>query len=96
PINLFISSADELFGPITTIRHMGHPVVHILWSAFALNVSDWEHINDVHGIVSDANKLQQSFSSENHGNTLVCSSCSQRTADKLGSEKKYNKVHAIP
>ncbi|KIM67464.1 hypothetical protein SCLCIDRAFT_107416, partial [Scleroderma citrinum Foug A] len=78
PINLFIGSADELFGPITTIQCTGHPVTHIPWSASktdplqsTLKVSDWERINDVHRIISDANKLQQSFSSKNHA-TLWC------------------------
>ncbi|KIM61041.1 hypothetical protein SCLCIDRAFT_122924, partial [Scleroderma citrinum Foug A] len=66
PINLFLSSADELFGPITTIRHNGKVVKHIPWSAFAFKVSDWEHLNDTCSIIADVNNLQQSFSSDTH------------------------------
>ncbi|KIM50460.1 hypothetical protein SCLCIDRAFT_34272 [Scleroderma citrinum Foug A] len=64
PINLFISSADELFGPITTICCNGQVAKRIPWSMFTFKVSNWEHLNDVHSIIADANNLQQSFSSE--------------------------------
>ncbi|KAG1751591.1 uncharacterized protein EDB91DRAFT_1243837 [Suillus paluster] len=40
-INLFISSADELFGPITSIRCHGKVIKHIPWTAFTLRTSDW-------------------------------------------------------
>jgi hypothetical protein len=64
-INLFISSADELFGPITVIRRVpGLPPQKILWTAFRLEARDWERINDIRSIISDANSLQQYFSHE--------------------------------
>ncbi|KIM58220.1 hypothetical protein SCLCIDRAFT_128703, partial [Scleroderma citrinum Foug A] len=66
PINLFLSSADELFGPITTIHRNSKVVKHIPWSAFAFKVSDWERLNDTRSIIADANNLQQSFSSDTH------------------------------
>ena len=62
PINLFINSADELFGPITTVRRPGMPVKCIPWTAFAFLSSDWDWIKDLHAIISDANNLQQIFS----------------------------------
>jgi hypothetical protein len=61
---LFISSADELFGPITSIRQPGYPVKHIPWTAFTIKSSDWERVNDTHTILSDANSIQHLFSSE--------------------------------
>jgi len=64
PINLFVNSADELFGPITTIRQPGMPVKCIPWMAFSFQPADWEQINDFHNIISDANSLQQVFSSD--------------------------------
>ena len=61
---MFISSADELFGPITSIRRPGYPVKHIPWTAFAIKSSDWERANDTHAILSDANSIQHLFSYE--------------------------------
>lgn len=61
---MFISSADELFGPITSIRRPGHPVKHIPWTAFTIKSSDWERVNDTHAILSDANRIQHLFSYE--------------------------------
>ncbi|KAG1719713.1 hypothetical protein EDB19DRAFT_1647826, partial [Suillus lakei] len=63
-INLFVSSADELFGPITSIRRHGRVTKHIPWTAFALKTLDWERVNDTRIIISDANDIQQYFSSE--------------------------------
>ncbi|KAG1894177.1 uncharacterized protein F5891DRAFT_961987 [Suillus fuscotomentosus] len=63
-INLFVSSADELFGPITSIRCHGWVTKHIPWTAFALKTSDWERMNNTRIIISDANDIQQYFSSE--------------------------------
>ncbi|KIM68363.1 hypothetical protein SCLCIDRAFT_105624, partial [Scleroderma citrinum Foug A] len=64
PINLFVNSAGELYRPITTIRRDGC-VRHIPWTAFLLKPLDWDHVNDVRAIISDANNLQQVFSDEN-------------------------------
>ena len=64
PINLFINSADELFGPITTIRRAGLPAKQIPWTTFSFKASDWERVNDIRTIVADANNIQQYFSHE--------------------------------
>lgn len=45
PLKLFLSSADELFGPITTLRKNGRIVKKIPWSTFILNDEDWERID---------------------------------------------------
>ena len=51
PIGLFLSSADEIFGPITTLRRDNRVVKHIPWSAFKLADSDWQRVVDVHDIL---------------------------------------------
>jgi hypothetical protein len=51
PIGLFLSSADELFGPITTIRGDNRVVKHVPWSAFKLADSDWQRVVDVRDIL---------------------------------------------
>ncbi|KAG1872945.1 hypothetical protein DFJ58DRAFT_651609, partial [Suillus subalutaceus] len=51
-------------GPVTTIRHPGSPVKHIPWKAFTIGPVDWELINTTWNIISDANNIQQYFSSE--------------------------------
>ena len=68
PINLFVGSADELFGPITTIRGSrdGQVAKSIPWTAFSLLPADWEHVKDMRAIISDANNVQQCFSAEQH------------------------------
>jgi hypothetical protein len=63
---MFISTADELFGPITTILRPSRSVKHILWMVFTFGSHDWERINDTHVVISDANDMQQIFSSEQH------------------------------
>ena len=64
PINLFINSADELFGPITTIRRPGLPAKQIPWTAFSFKAADWDRVNDIRTIIADANNIQQYFSHE--------------------------------
>ncbi|KAG2347026.1 hypothetical protein BDR05DRAFT_839376, partial [Suillus weaverae] len=54
----FISTADELFGPITTIQCNGKLIKKIPWSAFTFKSADWERINDTREIIA------QYFSSE--------------------------------
>jgi hypothetical protein len=61
---MFMKLADELFGLITTIWHPGCPVKHIPWIAFTIGPADWERVNTTRDIVSDANNIQQYFSSE--------------------------------
>lgn len=52
PLKLFLSSADELFGPITTLRKNGRIVKKIPWSTFILNDEDWERIDLLIDILS--------------------------------------------
>jgi len=39
-------------------------VKHTPWTTFTLKSCDWEHINDVHTILSNANSIQHLFSYE--------------------------------
>ncbi|KIM61212.1 hypothetical protein SCLCIDRAFT_26022 [Scleroderma citrinum Foug A] len=64
PINLFISSADQLFSPITSVRCPSQPIKHIPWITFTLKTANWEHVNDMQMIIFDANKIQHLFSSD--------------------------------
>jgi len=50
-INLFISSADHCYGPITTIQREGRILKHIPWSAFALSEGDWERVKEAREIL---------------------------------------------
>jgi hypothetical protein len=51
PIDLFLKSADSLFGPITTICRNGRVKKKIPWSAFTLMERDWERVADVRDIL---------------------------------------------
>jgi hypothetical protein len=37
-------------------------IKHLPWTAFCFKAPDWEHVNNMRSIVSDANKIQQVFS----------------------------------
>lgn len=50
-INLFLQSADALYGPITTIRRNGHIEKKIPWSAFTLTDQDWERVKDARDLL---------------------------------------------
>ena len=51
PIGLFLSSADEIFGPITTLRRENRVVKHLPWSAFKLADTDWQRVMDARDIL---------------------------------------------
>jgi hypothetical protein len=51
PINLFLASADTLFGLITTVRANGQVMKKIPWSAFYLSDEDWQCVRDVKDIL---------------------------------------------
>ncbi|KAF8173118.1 hypothetical protein BJ912DRAFT_859590, partial [Pholiota molesta] len=60
----FLTSADELYGPITSIRHDNRLMKHIPWSAFKMVEQDWKRVIDARDILGDSNRIQQYFSSE--------------------------------
>lgn len=49
---MFINTADELFGPITTIRRPALGMKHIPWTAFSFTSADWERVEDTCVIIS--------------------------------------------
>jgi len=59
-INIFVSSADHQYGPITTIRCEGQIIKHILWSAFALSEGDWERVKEA-GEILDMHECYHPF-----------------------------------
>ncbi|KAF8190133.1 hypothetical protein BJ912DRAFT_850300, partial [Pholiota molesta] len=60
----FLTSADEMYGPITTLRRDNRPVKKIPWSAFKMVDEDWTRVVDARDILGDSNRIQQCFSSE--------------------------------
>jgi hypothetical protein len=52
PIALFTSSADEIYGPITTVRRDGRVVKHIPWLAFKMADPDWTRVTDARDILA--------------------------------------------
>jgi hypothetical protein len=51
-INLFVASADQLYGPITIIRQDGLIIKKIPWSAFRLLENDWKRVADAQAILA--------------------------------------------
>ena len=51
-VNLFISSVDQLYRPITTLQREGQLIKHIPWAAFNLNDLDWEQVLDAKMILA--------------------------------------------
>jgi hypothetical protein len=48
---MFLRSADDLYGPITTVRSNGRVVKKIPWTAFQLQDADWKRVRDVKNIL---------------------------------------------
>jgi hypothetical protein len=46
-----VASADEKFGPITTVRRDQQPVKHIPWAAFKMVEADWKRVIDARDIL---------------------------------------------
>jgi len=63
-VNMFLSSADELYGPITTIQKNNQIFKRIPWSAFKLSQDDWQLVYDAKSILADSQQLLHLFSSE--------------------------------
>jgi hypothetical protein len=47
-----VGSADEMYGPITTLRRDNRLVKHIPWSAFKMVESDWMRVIDARDILA--------------------------------------------
>jgi len=52
PIALFLTSADELYGPMTTLRSNNRVVKHIPWAAFKMTDQDWVRVADARDILN--------------------------------------------
>ncbi|KAF9238703.1 hypothetical protein BU15DRAFT_47458, partial [Melanogaster broomeanus] len=93
-IKLFINSADEIFGPITTIRQNGKVANHLLWTAFIFKPADWECVNNTHTIISDANNIQQYFLDEKRP-TLWCAIPALKELQTAWESKGENPKYAL-
>jgi hypothetical protein len=51
PIAVFLTSADEMYGPITTLCHKNRLVKHIPWTAFKLTDPNWYRVVDARDIL---------------------------------------------
>ncbi|KAF8871099.1 hypothetical protein BD779DRAFT_1428662, partial [Infundibulicybe gibba] len=60
----FLLTADQLFGPITTLRRDGRIIKHIPWSAFNLSEYDWARVLDAREILRNSNDVLHYFSSD--------------------------------
>lgn len=50
-MGLFVTSADAMYGPITTLWHNNRLVKHIPWSAFKMSDQDWTRVVDARDIL---------------------------------------------
>jgi len=50
-MGLFVTSADAMYGPITTLRRNNRLVKHIPWSAFKMSDRDWTRVIDARDIL---------------------------------------------
>jgi len=50
-MGLFMTSADAMYGPITTLRRDNRLVKHIPWSAFKMSDQDWTRVVDARDIL---------------------------------------------
>ncbi|KZS86738.1 hypothetical protein SISNIDRAFT_420604 [Sistotremastrum niveocremeum HHB9708] len=63
-VDLFIKSADALFGPITTLKVKGQRAKKISWMAFFLTTEMWENLLRCTEVLEDADAIQHLFSSD--------------------------------
>ncbi|KAF5374133.1 hypothetical protein D9615_008888 [Tricholomella constricta] len=63
-INLFISTADELFGFITTVQRDERIFKKIPWTAFSLSLEDWERVVEAQALLADSNRVLHHFSAD--------------------------------
>ena len=47
-----MTSADQMYGPITTLQRDNHLVKHIPWTAFKMTDLDWDRIVDAWDILA--------------------------------------------
>jgi hypothetical protein len=52
PIGLFVATADQRFGPITTIRCNGRVEKQIPWTAFTMTDGDWRRVREAADILA--------------------------------------------
>jgi len=53
-MNMFLSSADEIYGKIMMIHKNNHILKRIPWAAFKLGEDDWGVVYDAKSILADS------------------------------------------
>ena len=103
-----MTSADEMYGPITTLCANNHLVKHIPWSAFKLSDRDWHRVVDAHDILGvgfPCSQFEQKLIvylglksnstvllGRHPSHPLVCPSRPRRPANSLGEETRCTQV----
>ncbi|KAF8868815.1 hypothetical protein BD779DRAFT_1459077, partial [Infundibulicybe gibba] len=87
----FISTADDIFGPITTIRRGGRTTRHIPWTAFRLDETDWDQVRDTMEILK-ASRPNSQFISSNSLRTQDANDIQQH----FSAEKQPTLWRALP
>ena len=110
-MGVFLTSANEMYGPITTLWHNNRVAKRIPWSAFMLSINDWERVVDTHDI------LRVGFLSSRFGqrltvylgfklhptilfsrkttHPLACPPCSRGITIGLGEETRPTQVYSL-
>ncbi|KAM6492375.1 hypothetical protein JOM56_012100, partial [Amanita muscaria] len=92
----FLASADQLYGPITTLRQDGHAIKSIPWKAFILSNEDWKRVDLLINILSDSNEVLHHFSSVKYPNiyrALPAFECLQTRWEKRLANERYELYH---
>jgi hypothetical protein len=103
-----VTSADEMYGPITTLRANNRLVKHISWSAFKLSDRDWHRVvdaRDILGVSFPCSQFEQKLIvclglksnstvllSRHPSHHLACPSRPRRPANGLGEETRRTQV----
>ncbi len=91
PILLFVATADQRFGPITTIRGNSHIKKHIPWTAFTFSDDDWKRVREAADLlaVRYAVPLSQDY-------VLTLVQDSNRIQQASSAEKRPTLWRALP
>ena len=107
-MGVFVTSANEMYGPITTLCANNCLVKHIPWSAFKLSDQDWHRVVDacdILGVSFPCSQFEQKLIvclglkynstvllGRHPSHPLACPSRPQRPANSLGEETRRTQV----
>jgi len=110
-MGVFVASADEKYGPITTLRANNRVTKHIPWSAFKLSDRDWHRVvdaRDILGVRFPCSQFEYELIyylglelhttvllSRNPAHPLACASRARGAANHLGEEARRTQVRSL-